>query len=373
MKKRKARAPALLLCLALTLGLLPVPALAAEPADVRGALTADGIETGDGIPDSEQYFVTFDLGDGTYNHLKTFVLAVRKAVADRETTRQELIALAGTIAAAIQNDKAVFDGWDIDLSKLKLDGDITIHAHYRSNSGGSAGTTIGDDDTPAASAPAAVTLDRTDHIAYVSGYPDDSFRPNGAITRAETAAGLYRLLSAETRTAYASDTNSFADCYPDAWYNDAVSTLANAGILNGYSNGTFRPDAPISRAELTAVVLRFYAASEGADAADAFTDVAGSWARVSIDRAAALGLVHGYADGSFRPEQSVTRAEAVTLLNGALGREPDAAHLLSGMKTWTDNADPGAWYYAAVQEAGNGHAYTLSAASRTEIWTSLTA
>ena len=369
MKKWEARCCALLLCVVFMLGLLPARSLAAG-LDVRGLQNADGTQFGDGIPDDEEYFVTFDLGEGRFNNLKNIVVAVKKAVADKETTRQDLLTLAETLAAGLKNDAQVFDGWDIDLSKIKLDGDLMIYARYKDRTSNStSGTTIEDEDTPQAAAPAAPALDCEDHNAYIGGYPDGSFRPDAALTRAETASILCRLLSADTQKAYASDKNSFADCYPDAWYNTAVSTLANAGILSGYLNGTFCPNAPITRAELTALVMRFYSADDAA--ADAFTDISDSWARESIDSAAALGLVHGYAGGIFCPNEPITRAEAVTLMNAVLDRRPDAAQLLPGMKTWTDNADPGAWYYAAVQEAGNAHDYTRDDEKSVEVWTTL--
>ena len=386
----KMKSVSLLLCLTLAAGLLPSAALAADTdvlsrlrsaasgaaadaADLRGRLDADGLEIGDGIPDADEYFLNFDLGDGRFNNLHSFVLAVEKAHADRETTRQDLLKLADTLAAGIKNDSELFDGWDVDLSKLKIDSDITIHARYKksgttSGGGTSAGTatTISDDDTPTADAP---TLDKTDHSAYLSGYPDGTVRPTGNVTRAEVATIFYRLLSDTARSKYASKTNSYADVFPDAWYNDAVSTLSNAGIISGYPNGTFQPDGEITRAELTSIVMRFCSSTGAGTGSDAFTDISACWARQSINDAAALGVVHGYADGSFRPAALVTRAETATIVNNELGRSPENSGLSAGMKTWKDNADPAAWYYAAIQEATNTHQYSVGASG--EVWTSV--
>lgn len=382
MKINAKRKLALLLCLALTSGLLPATALAAEndtaaetsAVDLRGTQNADGSETADGIPDSDEYFVTFDLGDGVFNGLHNIVVAVKKAKSDRETTRRDLITLAETIAAGIKNDAALFDGWDIDLSTLQLDGDTLIRARYknRSTDTDDGSTTIPDEDTPTADTPAPA-LDRDDHYAYVNGYADGTVRPNANITRAEAATVFYRLLTDSSRKACFKQTNNFSDVDPDAWYNNAVSTLTNAGILGGYADGTFRPDGEITRAELTAMVMRFYDSGADAAATDAYTDLAGSWARQTVDRAAARGLVHGYADGTFRPNSAVTRAETVTILNSVLGRSPDRDRLLTDMKTWSDNADSSAWYYAAVQEATNSHSYTKGATDTCETWTAVTA
>lgn len=198
-------------------------------------------------------------------------------------------------------------------------------------------------------------LNTENHYAYIQGYPDGTVRPEGDITRAEVAAIFYRLLSTDYRESVYSERNSFSDVSSEDWYNTAVSTLARAQILSGYPDGTFRPNAPISRAEFAAIVTRF-AEKTGYDR-EAFTDVPTShWAYESICLAKTLGWVSGYPDGSFRPDDSISRAETITLVNRVLDRRVDKERMLPGMVTFSDNS-PDAWYYEAVQEATNSHSY----------------
>ena len=166
-----------------------------------------------------------------------------------------------------------------------------------------------------------------------------------------------------------STTNTFTDVPADAWYNTAVSTMAAGGILQGDETGAFRPNANITRAEFAAIASRFMADTDD-QAPDPFNDTAGHWAREEINAAAAAGWVNGYEDGSFRPNAYITRAEAMTLVNNVLGRKPDAGHMLSSMKTWTDNPQS-AWFYEAVQEATNSHTYDLPEDADYETWTAL--
>ena len=207
-------------------------------------------------------------------------------------------------------------------------------------------------------------LEREDHFGYIVGRTDDEVFPNANMTRAEVATIFFRLLTDESRAEYWSSTNSFTDVSSTAWYNNAVSTMANAGVINGYEDGTFRPDAPITRAEFAAMAVRFYG-EIGEYETDCFNDISSTWARNYINRAAELGLVGGYDDGGFHPDANITRAEAVKIINGVLGRRPDADHLHADMKTWTDNADTSAWYYADIQEATNSHTYTMGASFET--------
>ena len=206
-----------------------------------------------------------------------------------------------------------------------------------------------------------------EHIAYVGGYPDGTVQPEANITRAEVAMIFYRLLTDDARAKYASDASTFTDVADGAWYTTAIATLTNAGILDGYTDGTFRPDAPITRAEFAAIAARFDH-SEISSAAS-FTDVHGHWAEALIGRASALGWVNGYSDGTFRPDVAITRAEAMTLINRVLNRDTlTADSLLDGMMTWPDNAQS-AWYYLAVQEATNGHDCEMK--DGVEVWTEL--
>lgn len=201
-------------------------------------------------------------------------------------------------------------------------------------------------------------LNTEDHYAYIIGYEDGTVRPYGSITRAETATIFFRLLTDEAREEYWTETNSYTDVSRGDWYNTAVSTLSRLGILGGYEDGTFRPNSGITRAEFAKIAVSFFE-YEGIEAENVFTDVAhGSWYEDFVAAAAEIGLIEGYEDGSFRPESGITRAEACTIINRTLGRAPDKGHLLpeSEMLTWPDNPES-AWYYAQIQEATNSHEY----------------
>lgn len=213
-------------------------------------------------------------------------------------------------------------------------------------------------------------LNGSNHFAYVVGYKDGNVRPQGNITRAETAAIFFRLLKEEVRSENLSKHNDFADVTEDSWYNTAVSTMAGMNILKGRTANSFVPQAPITRAEFAAICARFD--SGKAEENNSFTDISGHWAEKEIERAATLGWVSGYTDGSFHPDAPITRAEAMTLINRVLCRMPETkTDLLDSMTKWPDN-QPGAWYYLAVQEATNSHTYEQKD-SKYETWTALTA
>ena len=214
-------------------------------------------------------------------------------------------------------------------------------------------------------------LNTEDHYAYIVGYEDGSVQPEGDITRAEVATIFFRLLTDESRDAFWSQTNDYTDVPADAWYNNAVSTLSNAGIIDGYEDGTFKPDGNITRAEFATIAVRFFEATY--DGEDLFSDIAGHWAQDYINEAANAGIVDGYPDGTFRPQQYITRAEAMTMVNRTIDRHPDADHLLDDMIVWPDNPET-AWYYEQVQEATNSHEYTMNTDDEQnpyEIWTKL--
>ena len=211
-------------------------------------------------------------------------------------------------------------------------------------------------------------LNTADHFAYVQGYPDGTVKPAGNITRAETAAILFRLMDEGSRKTYYSTKSGFRDVATGSWYNTYVATLNNAGVITDSSNGYFRPNEAITRAELAAMLANF---TETAGAANYFNDVSARyWAANAIAICAKLGWITGYPDGSFRPDRNVTRAELMAMINRATGRAPKSADaFLSGMKTWSDNtADK--WYYLDVQEATNSHSYTVK---DSEKWTALNA
>ena len=204
-------------------------------------------------------------------------------------------------------------------------------------------------------------LNRRDHYAYIIGYPDGDVHPQGNITRAEDATIFFRLLRDPVRTQYWSQTNDYSDVAFNKWYNNAISTLTNMGIICGYPDGTFRPDAPITRAELTKIAASFFSDPRVAATYDGrFSDVQGAeWYISYLMTAIEEGLIEGYPDGSFRPNRPITRAETCTIVNRTLGRKPEKDHLLpeSDMINWPDNINRNIWYYAQMQEATNSHDY----------------
>ena len=212
-------------------------------------------------------------------------------------------------------------------------------------------------------------LNGDDHYAYIVGYPDSTVRPQNGITRAEVATIFFRLLTDETRNANSTKTNSYSDVAAGAWYNHAVSTLSAMGIVKGDSNGKFNPNAPITRAEFAAIAARFD--DKANTTAVDFSDIASHWAKNEISAAANNGWINGYTDGTFRPNNKITRAEAMTLVNRVLKRLPETAEdLHNDMIKWSDNSDTSAWYYLAVQEATNSHYYDLKE-NKHEKWSKL--
>ncbi|MGM9573723.1 MAG: S-layer homology domain-containing protein [Hominicoprocola sp.] len=236
-----------------------------------------------------------------------------------------------------------FIGWEPEVADTVTE-NVTYTAQWRRSY------------QPATSAETKPKLNKADHYAYVVGYPDGTVQPQGAITRAEVATIFFRLLSDETRDLYWTKDNAYTDVKAGDWFNNAVSTLSNAGIINGYPDGTFRPNAPITRAEMAKVIAMF---AELDKDSEGFKDIAGHWAEAYIKLAAGNGWIAGYPDGTFRPNQYITRAETMTMINRVLERVPsEEEHLLSRrvMLTFPDN-QPGDWYYIAVQEATNSHTY----------------
>ena len=211
-------------------------------------------------------------------------------------------------------------------------------------------------------------LNGDDHYAYIQGYSDGTVRPNANITRAQVATIFFRLLDEDVRDDNLTTYNTFPDVDEDYWANTAISTMASLGVINGRNSGLFDPDAYITRAEFAAICARFD--DSGVDGITTFTDTVGHWAEDEISRAAALGWIQGYSDGTFRPNQYITRAQAVTMINRVLCRLPeDTDDLLSGMNTWTDCHEDD-WFYLAIQEATNSHDFV--AKDRVyESWTDL--
>lgn len=218
-------------------------------------------------------------------------------------------------------------------------------------------------------------LNTEDHFSYVVGYEDGMVKPQRSITRAEVATIFYRLLEDDVRDDYDTTRNNFSDVTSDSWYNQTVSTLASMGILKGYEDGTFRPNASITRAEFAAIATRFFEETGATYEPGTFTDVTGDeWFAGAIMDAVNLGLIGGYEDGTVRPNNNITRAEACAIVNRTLGRVPDADHLLPAdeMTTWPDNPSS-AWFYADMQEATNGHEYEwiTEDGNKIEEWTDI--
>lgn len=208
-----------------------------------------------------------------------------------------------------------------------------------------------------------------DHYAYIVGYDDGLVHPEWNVTRAEVAAIFFRLLDKETRAAYLSEENHFSDVNEGDWFHTSVSTMAAMGILSGYPDGKFHPSANITRAEFAAIAARFEERGNTTDGN--FEDIYGHWAMKEINISANNGWVLGYEDGTFRPDQKITRAEAMAMVNRVLQRIPqDHTDLISGMKMWPDNANMAKWYYLTVQEATNSHDYGRKT-SGYEFWTKL--
>ena len=241
---------------------------------------------------------------------------------------------------------------------------------YRSGGGSSGGgggrkpTVTIPDDVPTG-------LNGDDHFAYIVGYPDGNVKPGGNITRAEVATIFFRLLTEDVRTANSTQANSLSDVSRGQWFNHAISTLSSMGIVKGNPDGTFDPDAPITRAEFAAIAARFD--DKNTNTTSNFSDIASHWAKDEIGVAANKGWINGYPDSTFRPDQYITRAEAMTLVNRVLNRLPEKSEdLLDDMIKWPDNADASVWYYLAVQEATNSHDYSdKSDADKYEKWTKI--
>lgn len=265
-----------------------------------------------------------------------------------------------------------FTGWFADealtlpVTSVTMDGNKSVHAGWERVIT-PVPPTPSTPDEPEVYRPNGLVLD--EHFAYLIGNDDGLIRPEANITRAEVATIFFRLLTDETRESFWSDTNSYTDVAAGSWYNNAVSTLSAIGVLGGYEDGSFRPNASITRAEFAKIAVSFFEL-EGLDCENPFLDVAlGAWYAESVAAAAEIGLIEGYEGGLFRPDAPITRAEACTIVNRTLGRTPHAAGLLpeSEMNLWPDNMDASAWYYAQIQEATNSHDFVW--AGEFEQWT----
>ena len=279
-------------------------------------------------------------------------------------------------AQTTSQSRYTFSGWRADgtgdivtsLENLQQDVKLVGVWSYRSGGGSSGG---GSGRKPTVDIPDDVPtgLNGDDHFAYIVGYPDGNVKPSGNITRAEVATIFFRLLTEDVRTANSTQSNSLSDVSRGQWFNHAISTLSSMGIVKGNPDGTFDPDAPITRAEFAAIAARFD--DKNTDTSSKFTDIASHWAKNEIGIAANKGWINGYPDGTFRPNQYITRAEAMTLVNRVLNRLPEnSSDLLDSMIKWPDNSDASQWFYLAVQEATNSHYYKTKE-NKFEKWTKL--
>lgn len=212
-------------------------------------------------------------------------------------------------------------------------------------------------------------METTDHFAYIVGFSDGTVRPEANITRSEVVVIFFRLMTEDFRQANWATENPFFDVNNGDWYNSALSTATRAGLIRGCSSGGFEGQRSITRGEFAAIAARFD--SEEYQGPDLFSDLSGYWGKREINQAARQGWILGYPDGTFRPNDPITRAEAIALINRMLLRSPAPGALMEGMIHWPDNPED-AWYYLDVQEATNGHAYDQDAETGAERWTGLT-
>ena len=292
-------------------------------------------------PGSISYSVTYDANGGTGSHKDTSLSA---------GSTYTIRALSST---GITRSEYVFTGWNTKADgtgtaysaadTFAIKSDVTLFAQWKS---------------------AKPELNTDDHMAYIVGYPSGNVGPEDNLTRAETATIFFRLLTPESRTEFWSTTNDYSDVTSADWFNNAVSTMSNAELIYGFVDGTFGGNHYVTRAQFAAIAARFD--SDVYTGENKFSDIDGHWANKYINQAAEKGWVNGYLDGTFKPEQPITRAEAMALINRVLGRDKiEAMH--TDMIVWPDNLES-AWYFQAVQEATNSHNYVVNADGK-ETWT----
>lgn len=308
--------------------------------------------------EAKSYTVTYNSNGGTVVKPETVTYG-NKATKPTNPTRSGY-----TFAGWYTDNEKFFNKYDFNTPVAK---NITLYAKWNTNyvpyyPPVPPTVKIEDDD--------ALGLNTTDHFAYIVGYGNGEVRPQNNITRAEVATIFFRLLTDDVRDENLTKTNRYSDVAATSWYNTAVSTLSSMGIITGYPDGTFRPNAAITRAEFAAIAARFD--NDGDKTAAKFSDIATHWAKDEISIAYNNGWINGYPDGTFGPQRDITRAETMTLVNRVLNRQPETEDdLLPNMTVWTDNANPNAWYYLAVQEATNSHYYKFKTNSKYEKWTEL--
>ena len=334
------------------------------------------VEGGNDIPDAWEYRLTFKVVNGEWTNGGNADIVTYVQFKDQttgEAFKDEAVVVPVTRIPAVgdkPNSGYHAGAWDTspyDNYKVQKD-TVFTYTYAKDSSGGSSG---GHHRRPTVTIPDKVPtgLNGNDHYAYIVGYPDKTVRPQNGITRAEVATIFFRLLTDETRDANSTKSNSYSDAAAGAWYNHAVSTLSAMGIVKGDSHGKFNPNAPITRAEFAAIAARF---DDKANTTTAdFSDIASHWAKNEISAASNNGWITGYPDGTFRPDNKITRAEAMTLVNRVLKRLPETEEdLHDDMIKWSDNSDVSQWFYLDVQEATNSHYYQTKE-NQFEKWTKL--
>ena len=358
--------------------------------DVIGDKDEKGNDKGDKIPDCYQVTIIYKSSDeskGTVSTKKE-VLTIKKA--DNEKILLEDAKIKGS-KATDNGGRNYFSNWTDEVNNKTINDatltadtikkaietaeggeTYTFTANFERSSGGGSGGSSRPSTPPTVDIPDDVPtgLNGKDHYAYIIGYGNNDVRPQNNITRAEVATIFFRLLTDETREANMTKSNSYNDVKDGDWFCCAVSTLSKMGIIKGYEDGSFKPNDPISRAEFAAIAARFD--PDGDKTPATFADVTSHWAKDEISIAANHGWIKGYEDGSFKPDQKITRAETMTLVNRVLNRLPETKDdLHKDMKTWVDNMDETAWYYLAVQEATNSHYFKNKTSTKFEQWTDL--
>ena len=333
-------------------------------------------DTPNGQPDAWEYKATFIVKNGQWDTNPTggSDTIVKYLPTKNITTGESIPAKLSNVPTAGNTPDSHYKAgsWDPKPNEgdvITKDMTYTYTYSWRS-SGGSGGSNR--PKPPVVEIPDDVPtgLNGKDHYAYIIGYGNNDVRPQNNITRAEVATIFFRLLTDETRTANMTKSNGYNDVKDGDWFCCAVSTLSKMGIIKGYEDGSFKPNDPISRAEFAAIAARFDPNGDKTPAS--FSDVTSHWAKDEISIAANHGWIKGYEDGSFKPDQKITRAETMTLVNRVLNRLPETKDdLHKDMKTWVDNMDETAWYYLAVQEATNSHYFKNKTSTKFEQWTDL--
>ena len=344
------------------------------------------VEGGNDTPDAWEYRLTFKVVNGEWNDGGNADRVAYVQFKDNKTGEayedEDVVVPATRIPPVGEKPNSGYHAgsWDttpVGNDKVQKD-TVFTYTYAQNSSGGSSGSSGGSSGSSGGShrRPTVTIQDEVptglngdDHYAYIVGYPDKTVRPQNGITRAEVATIFFRLLTDETRNANSTKSNSYSDVAAGAWYNHAVSTLSAMGIVKGDSDGKFNPNASITRAEFAAIAARFDGNAN--TSAASFSDIANHWAKDEISAAANNGWITGYTDGTFRPNNRITRAEAMALVNRVLKRLPETDEdLHADMIKWSDNSDASQWYYLDVLEATNSHYYQTKE-NQFEKWTKL--